>query len=82
MLCFLQEGKISRHELIQKGRQIVGDKLLISVIKSYRAKFGSLGEAVKSLFLKTRSCADLENEASRIVQVVINQFCCLVLVVI
>ncbi|GAU46427.1 hypothetical protein TSUD_134570 [Trifolium subterraneum] len=33
-----KEGKISRHELIQKVRQIAGDKLLISVIKSYRAK--------------------------------------------
>ncbi|WJX73269.1 hypothetical protein P8452_57073 [Trifolium repens] len=73
MLCFLLEGKISRHELIQKVRQIVVDKLLISVIKSYRAKFGSLGEAVKSLFLKTRSCADLENEASLIVQVSSHQ---------
>ncbi|XP_073224366.1 probable inactive poly [ADP-ribose] polymerase SRO2 isoform X2 [Cicer arietinum] len=33
-----KERKISRHELIQKVRQIAGDKLLISVIKSYRAK--------------------------------------------
>lgn len=38
LLCFWQERKISRHELIQKVRQIAGDKLLISVIKSYRAK--------------------------------------------
>ncbi|CAI8597664.1 unnamed protein product [Vicia faba] len=33
-----KERKISRHELIQKVRQIAGDKLLISAIKSYRAK--------------------------------------------
>ncbi|WJX71692.1 fructokinase [Trifolium repens] len=34
-----KEGKISRPELIQKVRQIARDELLISVIKSYRAKF-------------------------------------------
>ncbi|KAK2409625.1 putative fructokinase-7 [Trifolium repens] len=33
-----KEGKISRPELIQKVRQIARDELLISVIKSYRAK--------------------------------------------
>ncbi|XP_057442950.1 probable inactive poly [ADP-ribose] polymerase SRO2 [Lotus japonicus] len=33
-----QERKISRQELIQKVRQIAGDKLLTAVIKSYRAK--------------------------------------------
>lgn len=33
-----KERRISRHELIQKVRQIVGDKLLIAAIKSYRAK--------------------------------------------
>lgn len=32
------EKKISRRELIQKVRSIAGDKLLISVIKSFRAK--------------------------------------------
>lgn len=30
--------KISRQELIQQVRKIVGDKLLISVIKSFRTK--------------------------------------------
>ncbi|KAK9198038.1 hypothetical protein WN944_013221 [Citrus x changshan-huyou] len=30
--------KVSRHELIQRVRQIAGDQLLIAVIKSYRAK--------------------------------------------
>ncbi|KAJ1384471.1 RST domain of plant C-terminal [Sesbania bispinosa] len=35
-----KERKISRHDLIQKVRQIAGDKLLIAVIKSYRAKVG------------------------------------------
>lgn len=33
-----KEKKISRHELIQRVRQIAGDQLLIAVIKSYRAK--------------------------------------------
>lgn len=33
-----QERRISRHELIQKVRQIAGDELLIATIKSYRAK--------------------------------------------
>lgn len=36
--CAFQEKKISRNELIHKVRQIAGDKLLISVIKSFRAK--------------------------------------------
>lgn len=37
--CFiLQEKKISRHELIQRVRQIAGDKLLFAVIKSFREK--------------------------------------------
>lgn len=35
---YFQENKISRHELIQRVRQIAGDQLLIAVIKSYRAK--------------------------------------------
>ncbi|CAK8566776.1 unnamed protein product [Lathyrus sativus] len=47
-----QERKISRHELIQKVRQIAGDKLLISAIKSYRAKKKSTN------FLQTRSKND------------------------
>jgi hypothetical protein len=34
----LQEKKISRHELIQKVRLVAGDKLLVSVIKTFRAK--------------------------------------------
>ncbi|KAG5153748.1 hypothetical protein JHK82_011717 [Glycine max] len=33
-----REKRISRHELIQKVRVIAGDKLLLSVIKSFRAK--------------------------------------------
>ncbi|XP_061366833.1 probable inactive poly [ADP-ribose] polymerase SRO5 [Gastrolobium bilobum] len=33
-----REKKISRHELIQKVRLIAGDKLLVGVIKSFRAK--------------------------------------------
>ncbi|XP_044476734.1 probable inactive poly [ADP-ribose] polymerase SRO5 [Mangifera indica] len=33
-----RENKISRRELIQKVRQIVGDRLLIAVFKSYPAK--------------------------------------------
>ncbi|KAL1291385.1 hypothetical protein HN51_059917 [Arachis hypogaea] len=33
-----KDNKISRHELIQKVRRIAGDKLLIAVIKSYKAK--------------------------------------------
>ncbi|KAF7838330.1 putative inactive poly [ADP-ribose] polymerase SRO5 [Senna tora] len=33
-----RDNKISRHELIQKVRQVAGDKLLIAVIKSFRAK--------------------------------------------
>ncbi|ONI08365.1 hypothetical protein PRUPE_5G173700 [Prunus persica] len=33
-----RENKISRHELIQRVRQIAGDKLLASIIKSFRAK--------------------------------------------
>uniref|UniRef100_A0A1S2YRQ5 Probable inactive poly [ADP-ribose] polymerase SRO5 isoform X2 n=1 Tax=Cicer arietinum TaxID=3827 RepID=A0A1S2YRQ5_CICAR len=33
-----REKKILRHELIQKVRLIAGDKLLVSVIKSFRAK--------------------------------------------
>ncbi|XP_027332833.1 probable inactive poly [ADP-ribose] polymerase SRO5 [Abrus precatorius] len=33
-----REKNISRHELIQKVRLIAGDKLLVSVIKSFRAK--------------------------------------------
>ncbi|AES71520.1 putative poly(ADP-ribose) polymerase, catalytic domain, RST domain of plant [Medicago truncatula] len=33
-----KEKKISRHELIEKVRQIAGDKLLFSIIKYYRAK--------------------------------------------
>lgn len=33
-----KERKISRHELIEKVRQIAGDKLLFSIIKYYRAK--------------------------------------------
>lgn len=33
-----REKKITRHELTQKVRLIVGDKLLVSVIKSFRAK--------------------------------------------
>jgi len=40
-LCFhlfLQDKKISRHEMIQKVRKVAGDKLLFSVIKSFRAK--------------------------------------------
>ncbi|XP_057952319.1 probable inactive poly [ADP-ribose] polymerase SRO5 [Malania oleifera] len=33
-----RENKISRHELIQRVRQIAGDKLLTAVIRAYRAK--------------------------------------------
>ncbi|KAJ7945867.1 Poly [ADP-ribose] polymerase [Quillaja saponaria] len=33
-----KEKKISRHELIQRVRQIAGDRLLIAVIKYFRAK--------------------------------------------
>ncbi|WJX88665.1 hypothetical protein P8452_70728 [Trifolium repens] len=33
-----REKKISRHELIQKVRLVAGDKLLVSVIKTFRAK--------------------------------------------
>ncbi|KAL5544202.1 hypothetical protein UlMin_007986 [Ulmus minor] len=33
-----REKKISRHEMIQRVRQIAGDELLITVIKSFRAK--------------------------------------------
>ncbi|KAK7330489.1 hypothetical protein VNO77_24684 [Canavalia gladiata] len=33
-----REKRISRHELIQKVRLIAGDKLLVSVIKSFRTK--------------------------------------------
>ncbi|KAE9604392.1 hypothetical protein Lal_00035438 [Lupinus albus] len=33
-----KEKKISRHEMINKVRQIAGDKLLIAAIKSHRAK--------------------------------------------
>ncbi|MED6180992.1 hypothetical protein PIB30_015215 [Stylosanthes scabra] len=33
-----KDNKISRHELIQKVRRIAGDKLLIAVIKSYKAQ--------------------------------------------
>ncbi|KAK9278922.1 hypothetical protein L1049_028503 [Liquidambar formosana] len=33
-----RENKISRHEMIQRVRQITGDKLLIAVIKSFRDK--------------------------------------------
>ncbi|KAK7350619.1 hypothetical protein VNO77_09438 [Canavalia gladiata] len=33
-----KERKISRHELVQRVRQIAGDKLLVTVIKSYRNK--------------------------------------------
>ncbi|KAF7806086.1 putative inactive poly [ADP-ribose] polymerase SRO5 [Senna tora] len=33
-----REKKISREELVQKVRQIAGDKLLIAVIKSFRSK--------------------------------------------
>ncbi|KAK8465799.1 hypothetical protein PHAVU_009G178500 [Phaseolus vulgaris] len=33
-----KDKKISRHELIQRVRQIAGDKLLFAVIKSYREK--------------------------------------------
>lgn len=33
-----KEKKISRHELIEKVRQIAGDNLLFSIIKYYRAK--------------------------------------------
>lgn len=35
---FTQEKKISRPELIRLVRKIAGDKLLISVIKQFRAK--------------------------------------------
>lgn len=37
-LFVLQDKKISRHEMIQKVRKVAGDKLLFSVIKSFRAK--------------------------------------------
>ncbi|KAF3437032.1 hypothetical protein FNV43_RR19785 [Rhamnella rubrinervis] len=33
-----RENKISRHELIQRVRQLAGDELLVSVIKTFRAK--------------------------------------------
>lgn len=33
-----RDKKISRHEMIQKVRKVAGDKLLFSVIKSFRAK--------------------------------------------
>ncbi|KAJ7956243.1 Poly [ADP-ribose] polymerase [Quillaja saponaria] len=33
-----KEKKISRHQMIQQVRQIAGDKLLLAVIKSFRAK--------------------------------------------
>lgn len=37
-LLIFQENKISRHELIKRVREIAGDKLLTSVIKSFRFK--------------------------------------------
>ncbi|KAL2639370.1 hypothetical protein AAZV13_06G166400 [Glycine max] len=44
-----KEKKISRHELIQRVRRIVGDKLLGAAIKSYR------DNKKKPSFLKSRS---------------------------
>lgn len=38
MLILLQDNKLSRTQLIQKLRRLVGDKLLIAVIKFDREK--------------------------------------------
>ncbi|KAK4803877.1 hypothetical protein SAY86_003694 [Trapa natans] len=43
-----KDGKISRQELIGKVRQFTGDKLLISVIKSFRTKLGNSGQQATS----------------------------------
>ncbi|GFZ17459.1 similar to RCD one 5 [Actinidia rufa] len=44
-----REGKISRHELIRRVREMAGDKLLTAVIKSYRNKVWLL--PMKLMFL-------------------------------
>lgn len=46
----LQKQKVTRHEMIQRVRHIAGDKLLMTIIKSYRSKVHMHWPLIEILF--------------------------------